>query len=366
MGCDDQRAPAPPEIAPVQRASAPANVTEQAWIPREEPLDACAVRLRATLAGELASALDDLGYDLVAETCRSLAAVRDQHPEACDALNTSPLRRTCRTRLAILHAAPSACPPARTLPGRDPICLAWASGDVGLCRGASPFLRTRCRAVLRNEPALCRARTESDRDACEAEVTRFAPTVSPRATGSEPAEPSETEAEGADSPRGSIAGIAALLFEGRVQRRQEPDEPEEEPFAVRAEVDRGVYLDTEGCSWLVRIGARRGVLDDRAVSRVKLIVPAEAESTLTLEVDAGATVELDRDVRSPTWVAVDGRVHLPHFEARRGAILTGRVTAMFRHAGERYTMRSRFRTYVRDLAEMNPACRESPAPETAE
>lgn len=141
---------------------------------REETVAACVRRVRDRLAPEVAEAVADLGYDtFVEDLCGARAAVRAGDEAACDGLSVSTARRGCRRRLAVAHGRPEACPDDVALLGREPLCLAWAARDAGLCRALDGTAAARCEAVLAGDAGRCARLPPNARARCASEVARY-------------------------------------------------------------------------------------------------------------------------------------------------------------------------------------------------
>ena len=140
-------------------------------------LEACIRARSARLDPLVGDALSALGYEtLVGDACRIVAAIKDGTVEPCASLDASALRRRCRTLVALASATPEHCPlhrPGHPSDGRDPVCLAAATGDVRLCGAASPVERATCEAVVLRDERVCRP-AGALAAACTREVKRVA------------------------------------------------------------------------------------------------------------------------------------------------------------------------------------------------
>lgn len=336
---------APPSLWP----EAPLPVADE--LARVETREACAARIRATLAAEVADAIAALGYDrFVEDVCGGLAAVRDGNVAACDTLSVSSARNGCRRRLALVHGLPDACPDDATVSGREPVCLAWAARDVGLCRGAAVGERERCEAVLAGDARRCRTLPAGIRARCVAEVSRYG-----AALGTERATSAAREVEA------QLALTVTVDTAGTTARPAEPDASPAEPTVVtisEPQLDRGVVVARCGDGLRVRIGDAR-----RHGAPLRLDGPAEAELLVRWPADADAE---PLRVSAATGDAVL-RLRIPHasdatsdpggggtvtLEARtptRGALLAGTVELTMRMPGGRARVTGSFRTFVRDV-----------------
>lgn len=347
--------PAPPSLWP----EAPLPLAGD--LARAETLGACAARVRGALTAEVAEAIEAFGYDrFVEDVCGGLAAVRAGDVAACDGLSVSSARNSCRRRLALVHGRPDACPDDASVSGREPVCLAWAARDAGLCRGAAIGERERCEAVLAGEARRCGVLPPSLRARCTAEASRygaalgreratsaardveamFALTVtvdvdSPRARVAEP-DAGSAESDGADA---AVAAPVVLTF-------TEPT------------LERGVVVARCADGLRARIGDAR-----RHGSVLRLDGPPEAELLLRWLAEAPSgpvrvsATEHDAALRLRIPHANDatsdpggrGEVTLEAHGATRGALLAGTVTLTMLMPGGRGRVTGGFRTFVRDV-----------------
>lgn len=296
-------------------------------------VDACLAALRARTPTEVAEGVNDLGYDaFFADVCASMEAVRAHSVEGCDALSISSARRGCRRRLALFHGDPGACPEDPVTPGREALCIAWASRDPDLCRAATPPDRPRCEAVLADDAERCERARGGDRVRCEAEVERYG---------------------------GALAG----------DRRESPATAD---TALRVEVDgatltrdvsRGVRLVPRGCRMEVVLAEGLGVA---AVGReepsfslelsvpARLVLPARIPLSTS---DALLTVTTPTRGTLSTAAGARGHVEITAWEERLGGAIAGTIDVQLSELGDRVPVRGRFATYVRDLDPLDPGCR---------
>lgn len=138
-------------------------------------LDAC-VKEHASKDPLVSDALGALGYDtFLRDACRTLEAAHTKSAKPCALIDATSLRRECRSTLAIITGAPEACPlrvdDAPQL-GREPTCLATASGDARLCAAESGERKARCEAVTTRDDARCTAQG-AGKGACVRDVARW-------------------------------------------------------------------------------------------------------------------------------------------------------------------------------------------------
>jgi len=308
----------------------------------------CEARLRAGTPVELAEAMADLGYDsLVTDVCASLEAIRQGSPEGCEGLSVSTARRGCLRRLALVSGEPSLCPDDATIPGREPVCIAWAARDPALCRGAARADGARCRAVLDGSEEACeRAITPEARVRCEAEVRRYASAV-----GEERTESGLSDLTPRMVLTASPEGVGAEQTEIRIERDV---------------LERGVHLAAAGCAYRVELRDPLGELPSPVAFTER---PATAtlafEATPELELPGelrlgvgGASVEvlLPGLGRTDGTVGGEGSITLTRWEPRRGAALEGRVSVDLTLTPGRVEVSGDFVTFVRDLDPLPERC----------
>ncbi|MCB9634152.1 MAG: hypothetical protein H6721_18680 [Sandaracinus sp.] len=278
----------------------------------------CVTQLRAGVPVEVAESLADLGYDAVFEDlCRALDAAKKGDPTACGELGATALRDGCQRRVALASGNPDHCPPARGREGRDPICLAWTTGLVGLCDATVGDSRRTCRAVAARDASTCRADAR-----CRAAVQRYADSV-------------------ADAQSDTLE--ASLRFTHGVGEHE--DERSSDVLSS------GVVLDVVGCEYRTRVSVGGPLTEGPQLDLELAFVPGD-EGWL---VQARALRYADRRVAVPT-VASELASEDARFEPRRA----GRVEARVRgRLGTEGRLEVHVSTFVRDL-DSRPA--ECPSP----
>ena len=304
-------------------------------------VEACVASLRGTLPTAIAEGLADLEYDaFVEDVCRATAAVRDRSPEGCDALEVSSLRRGCRRRLAIVAGDPALCPEDRAIDGRDPLCVAWAARDPGLCRAAAAHERDACEAVLGAEPRRC-ARA-LDRARCEAWIRRYA-----RALGE--------ERSASEGPREEPSLHLEIV---RVVPTASGPPSESPPVTLDLDVlARGVFLATDGCAHRVVLDHRgeRAAILGRSGARIELPI-AISEPPVEITLAPGATsIELAHPSLGRARGG-EGSITLTELGLTRGAPLAGTIDASLPAPPGTWRFRGTFRTFVRDLDDLPERC----------
>lgn len=313
-----------------------------------ESLDACRRAMRARLPTEIAEAIADIGYDqLVDDVCAGVAAVKAADVAACDALSVSVLRRGCRRRLALVHARPDACGADAVMPGRDPVCLAWASRDPGLCRAAALQDRATCAAVLAGDADRCPRTPAGDRARCVAEVERYASSL------------------GEERARSAAADVEPVMrLEATVVPRTGAPTG---PIAIDRDVlERGVHLEADGCAWRVRLASPLGELptpvalpDRPPTATISYSVRSDATAPIRIPFGAtGAAIEVVLPgITSASAVAgANGELTVTEWAPARGALLAATIDADLDAGTSRVRVRGEARTFVRDVDPLPDRC----------
>lgn len=190
-----------------------------------DPVARCVASARSATPAVVAEALAVVDEPAFIESaCRLDVAVRLRAPGFCDGVTLSSLREVCLSRAAMVAAMPERCPYAVGSRGRDPVCVAIAARDLGLCAAATTSARLRCEALARRDPARCERLDPLLRPACVREVSAvrsLLPEVRAR------------------SRAASVPSVATLSGDADAGT---------EPLAWAA---RGLFLDEEGALWAV-------------------------------------------------------------------------------------------------------------------
>lgn len=178
------------------------------------------LKITSPLLGE---ALLSLGYETLAQdACSMLAATKEHDGKRCGKILATSLRARCVVLVASTTAEPDACPYLESRDrsrGRDPTCLALASGREALCAGeGSPVDERVCRAIFAEDPARCGSLLPEPRARCVRDVERWRGLIPRRATG-----PAEEKSKGAlvlrSSGEDADASSSALTLELREAAR---------------------------------------------------------------------------------------------------------------------------------------------------
>ncbi len=158
----------------IPRTSAVDAATEGATGPDAavpEVIARCVARARSATPDTLRGALEVLDEpSLLDSACRLDLAPRLRAPELCAGASLTSLRDVCLSRAAMTAAAPDRCPWLGRSLRRDPVCVALAARDLGLCAAAGAVDRARCESLARDDLAPCARLDPLLRGACEREV----------------------------------------------------------------------------------------------------------------------------------------------------------------------------------------------------
>jgi hypothetical protein len=307
--------------------------------------DGCVEALRSEMPVDVAEALGDIGYDTIyQDVCAGLEAVRTGSAASCDELTATPLQRGCRTRVALRSGEPAHCPPGVAHGGRDPVCVAWAARDPGLCR-ASRTEREHCEAVLAGDEARCPAH---ERARCEAAVQRYAQTIA-----GERHESDAAAVEPTFELHATATAAGASAAQGREGR---------EPVVVRRrDVVHGVVLAPAigQCAHTLSLGAPgdeapgvHAFLDRDPSASLALTLPVGAAPPFDVPMGldgARLRVSLPGVGVGDSTIGARGRVTVEALDRTRGGAVTLSIDADLPLTPGRLLVRGTIRTFVRDL-----------------
>jgi hypothetical protein len=158
LGCEEEplgvREPTEQEaVAIAEMAQAEANLN--AGETGDRSLDDCLARLRRETPSSAQWTIGVLGYDdFMLDTCRAQLAEDSGDAEPCRAIEARLVQHACLARVAVKTREPALCP--QQAHGADPLCVALASRQSGLCQ-ASPLLeREACIELLGDARHGCR------------------------------------------------------------------------------------------------------------------------------------------------------------------------------------------------------------------
>ena len=305
-------APANPEAERPQLADAPASawptdlVDLRASVEEFETRASCESRLRAQMPVELAESLADLGYDAVLrDICIGLHAAKEANPALCEESSVRTTREGCLRRLAIHAGQPDLCPSSRGVPGRDPLCVAWAGRAARQCLALTGGLRRTCQAVLRNDAEGCR-----DDEGCTARVARYGSVV---------------ESEVPDSFPATEVKLVVRRERGALE--------------ATFPLDAGVHLAAiEGCAWQLTLDVGELFRDQPRFRLDARLAPDEVSVTRARLMLPGAVQQ--GDLVDPTLTVSEARA--------RGDALTIALRGTFRRDGTDTPVELDVRTWIRD------------------
>jgi len=218
------RATPDPDAAVEAAPIAPEGV---AWLDRTDggtALARCMAEVRTAMPPALAGALAVLDDTALTEDgCRLDLAVRGHDPGWCAGVVYAPVREACLRRAAIAARDHASCPRGPGLRARDPLCVALAARDARLCVSAGPVDRITCVAAATHDPRRCTALDAVLRPGCEREVAVLTPLLPLQVLRHALPNTGGLELPGAD-------GGTSWALPG---------------------IDRGVFVDTEGTTWVV-------------------------------------------------------------------------------------------------------------------
>jgi hypothetical protein len=309
-------------------------------------LDAC-VKEHGSKDPLVSDALGALGYDtFLKDVCRSLEAAHTKSPKPCVLIDASGLRRECLSMLAITSASPDACPlrveDAPQL-GRDPTCLAVASGSARLCAGETRERRTRCEALTTRDEGRCRA-LGARRAACVRDVARWKTAITA---------PSHPEPALKVSARVALSSLSPGVDAGKLD------------VDLRSLAESGVVLVTEldgeiSCQVGVprESGAAPIAPSPEMGSRLAFALAVARDDSTTLRHFEAALP--GRAVLVVPPLQFDGTVAMTHARKRGEPVsitLHGTVTA----APRSYNVEIDLETFIEDAIDMGPrGATESP------
>lgn len=328
----------------------------------DRTLDDCLARLRRETPSSAQWTIGVLGYDdFMLDTCRAQMAVDARDAAPCREIGARLVQSACLARVAVRTRAPELCP--EQAHGADPLCVALASRQMGLCQ-ASPLLereaciellgdaRHGCRASV--APELCADIVARHRDALEdlADVAGEAqegahaeiaePTLNVtlmRLIGHEP----PTLIGERDQPSSSFSRGARIVHEGGrlILELADPLGLSAGSHATRPQLSIRVPLPPEAQT--DRLPATDPEAD-RATSP-----QAASVGAWTSEIEAvGATL----DAHQPdlgTLHATSGEVHVEAFERALGAAIEGSFHVECPQVPGSIRIDGTFRTFLREL-----------------
>lgn len=215
-------------------------------IARFAGLDRC-VAERPPLDPVVGDTLEALGYEtFLRDGCRILEAAKTKSDKPCSAIDAAPLRDRCVATVAMLLRNPERCPlviAGQASLGRNPTCVAVASGRPPLCAGEEPALRATCEGLTQRSEGRCSGAPSAVHAArCRRTVARWRSALDDARADDE-----GRSASGATPPKGVTLPIPHATL--RLQRLEGSREPPPLPGGgdgagtdVSQDVARGVVV----------------------------------------------------------------------------------------------------------------------------
>lgn len=282
---------------------------------------ACLARHRASLTTGVAEAIAELEYDRFFEdVCATERALAARDVTLCRTITASAMQNGCTMRVAVLAGDPELCPVEAA--GRDPLCLAFTTGELAYCETTPARERPRCRATLRDEPRACQGAL--DPGLCEATRTRFGAITRGRRKTRAMTTSATLTATRKDAP-GEVTPIL-------------PD------FA------RGLVLTRDGCSDVVEIVSTTERFGTReALVSLRFTIPPDAPRPIHIPA-AAITLRVRLSGRVfDTVLGATGEIVVGAFVRERLGAVALDVDVTVRDGDERWRIHGPIRTFVRDL-----------------
>jgi hypothetical protein len=286
-----------------------------------ESAEACLARHRASLSTGVAEAIAELEYDRFFEdVCVTERALSARDATLCRTITASAMRDGCTMRVAVLAGDPEMCPVATK--GRDPLCLAFTTGELAFCETAMSRDRPRCRATLRDDPRACRGAI--DLGLCEATHARFAAVTAPR------------------RKTRSISTSAAVT----ATRKDAPGEV----TPVLPDFARGLVLAREGCSDVVEVVSTTERFGTRpALVSLRFTLPPGEERPIRIAA-ASMTLRMRLSGRTfDTVLGASGELVIRELARERLGRIELDLDVTVRDGDERWRIHGAIATFVRDL-----------------
>ncbi len=324
------------------------NESLEKTVSRYRSIPDCVLQVRKSLLPEVWEGIADLEYhSFEQDICRGLFALKNQSAQGCLGLSTTTAVNGCLRRLALLTHNAVHCPKDAFVGGKDVLCLAWASGNLQLCEGASlSAQRTRCRAVLRNATTTCYALGGIEREKCAAEVTRYGALV-------------------AKADKSDEALTTRYVLKGKYQLLRER---EAKHFEIEeAQVAQGLYLRAEGCRYVLELGD----VQDLALSSTTLFgkqrATAHLRAYLTQPMQVPAKVPFDPahvllEIKFPGHAVASSIVHgsghleVLAFEPKQGGKFNAKIQGQIKAEQMVIDVSGELNSFVRDLDHLAKHC----------
>lgn len=363
LGCDEEP-PQPTEeeavaVAQMAQQEAALNASETG----DRSLDDCLARLRRETPSSAQWTIGVLGYDdFMLDTCRAQMAVNDEDAAPCREIEARLVQSACLARVAVRTRAPDLCP--RQARGADPLCMALASRQIGLCQ-ASPLLeREACVELLGDARHGCR--TSIAPDLCNGIVARHRDALAGQSEGPSGSQ-SDGQLETDEGASGEIEEPSLNATFTRVIGQDPPNVIGERELPLNS-FARGARIVEESGRLLLELADPLGLSAGSHTSRpqiaIRIPLPTDQQTGLlptdpqtdhhpigawTMEIEAvGASLEAHHTDLG-TLRATSGEVHIEGFERRLGAQVEGTFRVECPQAPGSIRIEGTFRTFLREI-----------------
>ncbi|GAB4213646.1 MAG: hypothetical protein OHK0013_37680 [Sandaracinaceae bacterium] len=346
--CDED----PPE--PTEEELAVAEATYRAQLelasePSDPSLEACVERLERETPASVQDTIDVVGYaELLRDTCRTRLAEEARDPALCADIEARLVRNACRSRVAVAAHDPELCPSDAR--GRQPLCVALAAGNPGLCAAAPHLEREACRELLGDAEHGCAEAIAPE--LCQEIVARHRR----RAGASDERTP---------SPARLVEPELVVTF------AREGGEPVAEDVRLDT-LDRGARVLDDLGRQVLELADPLGLSVVSHAERPSLVIrvplpPPDGADDARLDARVaplGASIEGFHPELGALH-ATEGEVHLTDLQRALGGRIEGRFSARCTSRAGGIALRGTFRTFVRDVAgpEEDPLGELEAAPE---
>ena len=363
LGCDEEPAQPTEEesVALVEMAQQEATQNESETGDRS--VDDCLARLRRETPSSAQWTIGVLGYDdFMLDTCRAQMAVNEEDAAPCREIDARLVQSACLARVAVRTRAPDLCP--RQARGADPLCMALASRQIGLCQ-ASPLLeREACVELLGDARHGCRISIAPD--LCADIVVRHRDALGGQSEGQSGSQ-SDGQLNTAEGASGEIQEPSLNATFTRVIGQAPPNVigEREQPLSSFA---RGARIVEESGRLILELADPLGLSAGSHASRpqiaIRIPLPTDQQTGLlptdpqtdhhpvgpwTMEIEAvGASLEAHQTDLG-TLRATSGEVHIEGFERALGAEVEGTFRVECPQAPGTIRIEGAFRTFLREI-----------------
>lgn len=363
LGCDEEPTQPTEEEAVAVAQMAQQEANQNASETGDRSLDDCLARLRRETPSSAQWTIGVLGYDdFMLDTCRAQMAVNEEDAAPCREIEARLVQSACLARVAVRTRAPDLCP--RQARGADPLCMALASRQIGLCQ-ASPLLeREACVELLGDARHGCR--TSIAPDLCNGIVARHRDALADQSEGPSGSQ-SDGQLEPAEGATGEIEEPSLNATFTRVIGQDPPNVIGERELPLNS-FARGARIVEESGRLLLELADPLGLSAGSHTSRpqiaIRIPLPTDQQTGLlptdpqtdhhpigawTMEIEAvGASLEAHHTDLG-TLRATNGEVHIEGFERRLGGQVEGTFRVECPQAPGSVRIEGTFRTFLREI-----------------